>query len=154
MKTFKNNSWLLLLFLFLFSSCKDEQQILNNLEGAWQVTGMTHLKPSAEALPTRGVVTFKKCQKQNDTNDCPGDYVFDDKPTVSNRFSVLEKGKIINFASFTQQAYEHADKLYILQGPYKVIGQSSTRLELEGIMTIGDKATGPVLAEVRIVLER
>ncbi|WP_139237198.1 hypothetical protein [Pontibacter akesuensis] len=144
---------LLLIAAAATTACDKDQKTLNQLDGTWQVKEVTHLKQDTTKLPSSGTITLTKCNLDDAAKSCPGTFTFNSQPSKELVYSVMDKGKTINFTA----AGSHEGFMYMLYGPWKVVQQTDDRLELEGeaALSVFNAATRtPKRVDVRMVLER
>jgi hypothetical protein len=141
------------LLAFLLLGCNKDQQLVNDLDGTWQVQSITAIDETNKALPSEGYISFEKCKDQQEEGKCDGAFQFGNEAEVSFRYSAFVTGddKTINILPDEQEAP------YTLKHGWQILKKEKNKLEIEGPLFIYKETANPENkgeVRVRISLEK
>lgn len=146
----------LIIFSLLTSmlfACNKDQQLVNNLDGKWQVQSIAAIDQTNHTLPQKGYISFVKCTNQQEEGKCDGTFQFGNEAEVNFRYSAFTNGdnKSINILP------DEPEAPYTLRNSWQILTKEKSRLQIEGTFFIYKEARSPEEVEevkVRINLEK
>lgn len=134
---------------FLLAGCNKHQQLVNDLDGTWEIRSISSLEETDANFPAEGSITFAKCgERMEQGGECSGSFQLANEAEVSfiySAFNMEQDEKIINIHPAN---YEEP---YLLSGAWSIVDKDRNELVIEGLLTVNKGANSPQeIKDVRV----
>jgi hypothetical protein len=157
METIYKILFLLLIFAGFFSCRTEEQKLVNQLDGSWELIDVYLASNTTEntPLPESGTITFDKCKiSKYNISFCEGSHEFDGQvKSFKYQPTKTTDGEIKAF-NILHEPPKAGDHFFLGYGGYTILELGRKRLSFEGNINVLDEEGESEPFPVTFVLEK